>query len=327
MSKIKYYYDTETCKYERIKVTKWDIFLNLMGFLTVSIIVAIAIFFIYHLNFDSPKEALLKKENEELEFYYDMMSKEMDKMDDMMQALQMRDDNVYRTIFEAEPIPASVRTAGVGGANRYRDVIDQNVERENLILENMERIESIKKRMYIQTKSYDEILDLALKKSEMLASIPAIQPISNKELTRLASGFGYRIHPIYKVRKMHTGIDFSAPTGTPIYATGNGKVIKRTASLRGYGHEIEIDHGYGFVTKYAHMVRFNVQLGQQVKRGECIGFVGSTGTSVAPHLHYEIIKDGQKINPINYMFEDITESEYETLIELASQENQSLGGQ
>jgi murein DD-endopeptidase MepM/ murein hydrolase activator NlpD len=162
-------------------------------------------------------------------------------------------------------------------------------------------------------------------KSKMLASIPAIQPIHNQELTRLASGYGMRIHPILKVRKLHTGLDYSAPRGTPIYATGDGTVITVRTNFGGYGKEVEIDHGYGFVTKYAHMDSFNVKKGQKVKRGECIGYVGTTGSSTAPHCHYEIIKDGVKINPVHYIFKDINPEEYEKLLELASIENQSLG--
>lgn len=327
MSKIKYYYDTETCKYERVKVTKWDIFLNLMGFLIISLVLGALISYVMYTYFDSPKEALLKKENEELKLYYEMMGKEMNEMEQMLGVLQHRDDKVYRTIFEAEPIPSSVRQAGVGGVDRYKDILEKDLVREELILHTMKRIENIKKKMYIQTKSYDEILERAENKSDMLASIPAIQPLSNKELTRLASGFGSRLHPIYKVWKMHTGIDFSAPRGTPIYATGKGKVIKVKFGLNGYGHEVEIDHGYGFVTKYAHMQEIHVHIGQQVTRGENIGTVGSTGTSVAPHLHYEVIKEGKKVNPIRYFYQDINDEDYEKLVELSNIENRSLGGE
>ncbi len=325
MARIKYYYDTETCKYERVKVSTWDMTLNLLGFLSVSLIIAIGIVIVYNSYFDSPKEAILKKENQELQLYYDILEKEMEGMNDMLVALQERDDNVYRVIFEAEAIPSTIRSAGFGGAHRYRNLLESGLAKEELILNNFQKLDKLKKQMYIQTKSYDEILEMAKDKSKMLASIPAIQPINNHELTRLASGYGMRIHPILKVRKLHTGLDYSAPRGTPIYATGDGTVVTVRTNFGGYGKEVEIDHGYGFVTKYAHMDSFNVKKGQKVKRGECIGYVGTTGSSTAPHCHYEIIKDGNKINPVHYIFKDINDEEYEKLLELASVENQSLG--
>ena len=325
MARIKYYYDTETCKYERVKVSKWDIILNLLGFFAVSLIIAIIILFGRDAYFDSPEEAALKKENSELELHIDLMNKEMATISNVLSALEQRDDDIYRVIFEAEPIPSTVRSAGIGGTQRYKELLEKGLNQEELLVGTLQKLDMLKKRMFIQSKSYDEIVDMAKNKADLLASMPAIQPISNKELTRLASGFGMRIHPIHKIRKMHTGIDFTAPQGTPIYAVGNGKVIKVRNNFSGYGKEIEIDHGYGFVTKYAHMSDFNVKKGQTVKRGECIGYVGSTGTSTGPHVHYEIIKDGKKIDPAPYLFMDVTAEEYEKLLELAARENQSLG--
>ncbi|MDN5213968.1 M23 family metallopeptidase [Fulvivirgaceae bacterium BMA12] len=325
MARIKYYYDTETCKYERVKVSKWDITLNLLGFFAVSLIIAIIILFGRDAYFDSPKEASLKKENSELKLHVDLMNKEMQTISSVLSALEQRDDDIYRVIFEAEPIPSAVRSAGIGGTQRYKELLEKGLKQEELLLGTLQKLDKLKKRMFIQSKSYDEIVDMAKNKTDLLASMPAIQPVSNKELTRLASGFGMRIHPIHKIRKMHYGIDFTAPQGTPIYAAGNGKIIKVRNSFSGYGKQVEIDHGYGFVTKYAHMSAFNVKVGQQVKRGECIGYVGSTGTSTAPHVHYEIIKDGKKIDPAPYLFMDVTAEEYEKLLELAARENQSLG--
>ncbi|MDN5199775.1 M23 family metallopeptidase [Fulvivirgaceae bacterium BMA10] len=325
MARIKYYYDTETCKYERVKVTKWDITLNLLGFLSVALVMAMGILFILGKYFDSPKEASLKKENEELKLYYEVLNKELDKMEAMGTSLAERDDDIYRVIFEVDRIPASVREAGIGGTERYKQILEQGLQQEELILGTTQRIDQIKRKMFVQTKSYDEIVELAKKKTDYLASVPAIQPISNKELTRLASGFGMRIHPILKIRKMHTGYDFTAPQGTPIYATGDGKVIRVKTNYTGYGKEVEIDHGFGYITKYAHMSAFNVNVGQTVKRGDPIGFVGNTGSSTAPHLHYEVIKDGKKVNPGKYVYKDLSAEEYEKLLEIASRENQSLG--
>ena len=326
MARIKYYYDTETCKYERIKVSKWDIVLNMLGFLTVSLLLAVGLVFVFYKYFESPKEMLLRKENEELQFHYDVLDREIGDVNEMLTALQERDDNVYRVIFEAEPIPANVRAAGAGGANKYQSLLE-GTEQEALILSDYQKIDKLKRQMYIQTKSYDEVIQMALNKSDMLSSIPAIQPISNKELTRLASGFGNRIHPIYKVKKMHWGIDFSAPRGTPVYATGDGVVKKARVSYlkTGYGNQVEINHGYGYVTKYAHMQEFVVKQGQNIKRGQLIGYAGSSGGSTAPHVHYEIIKNGKKVNPIQYIIQDVTDEEYQILLQLASRENQSLG--
>lgn len=327
MARIKYYYDTETCKYERVKVRTWDVFLNLLGFLAISLLIAGSMLWGFTKYFESPKEMSLRKENEELKLHYDILEQEMGYVRDMLNTLQERDDNVYRVIFEAEPIPSSIRMAGAGGSDRYKKLLDENLLQEDLIVEDFKQIDQLKRQMYIQTKSYDEIIELALNKEKMMAAIPAIQPIQNKELTRLASGFGMRIHPIYKVKRMHTGLDFSAPRGTPIYATGAGKVRRAVTSYRktGYGNFVEIDHGFGYRTLYAHMQMLAVKPGQQVKRGDLIGYVGSTGGSTAPHCHYEIIKNGKKINPIQFIIQDVTDEEYQKLLELASRENQSLG--
>lgn len=327
MARIKYIYNTETCQYERVTISAWDVALNLLGFLTVSVIIAIGMLLIFNRYFESPKELVLRKENEELKLHYDILDREMGDVQQMLDNLKERDDNVYRLIFEADPIPASIRTAGTGGSNKYKDLLNEDLIQEDLIVDDFKRLDKLKRQMYVQTKSYDEIIDLALHKEEMLAAIPAIQPIQNKELTRLASGFGMRIHPIYKIKKMHTGLDFSAPRGTPIYATGAGTVKKAQISYRktGYGNQVEINHGFGYVTKYAHMQKIVVKKGQKVNRGDLIGYVGSTGGSTAPHCHYEIIKDGKKIDPIQYIIQDVTDEEYQKLLELAARENQSLG--
>ena len=324
MARIKYYYDTETCKYERIKVSKWDIFLNSLGIFTLSLILAVVILFVSSTYFESPQVSLLKKENEELLIYYNDMQRDLTQMESMIAALQERDDNIYRVIFEADPIPSTVRQAGVGGTDRYRALREEKLEREDLVINTFEDIDKLKKQMYIQTKSYDDILQMAKNKTEMLASIPSIQPIPNKDLKRLASGYGMRMHPILKYRRMHAGCDFSAPSGTPIYATGNGKVLK--ARWMGHaGNTVVLDHGFGFKTKYFHMSEFAVKEGKEVKRGDVIGYVGNTGLSKAPHCHYEIWKDNKHINPVNYFYNDVTDEEFDKLLELASRENESLG--
>ena len=324
MARIKYYYDTETCKYERIKVGTWDIILNLLGFLSVAFLLSIVIVFVYGQYFESPKEALLAKENKELKFHYDLVQSNLVKMDKMLASLQDRDDNTYRVIFEADPIPSTVRTAGTGGINRYEDLLSSGLEQEDLILSTYQSIDQLKKRMLIQTLSYDEIEKMAENKSKLLAAIPAIQPVDNKELKRLSSSYGVRMHPILKVRKFHAGIDFSAPRGTPIYATGDGVIKKTKTSYGGLGKHIVIDHGFGYVTKYGHMSGFAVKKGQKIKRGELIGYVGNSGRSTAPHLHYEVHKDNKTVNPIHYFYRDLNEEQYAKLLDLASKENQSL---
>jgi murein DD-endopeptidase MepM/ murein hydrolase activator NlpD len=305
-------------------VSKWDIFLNALGIFTLALVLAVVIYFVTMTYFESPQVSLLKKENKELQMYYEDMHEDLENMNEMLSALQERDDNIYRVIFEADPIPSSIRQAGVGGTDRYRALREEALEREDLVINTYEQIDKLKKQMYIQTKSYDDILQMAKNKTDMLASIPSIQPIPNKDLKRLASGYGMRMHPILKVRRMHAGCDFSAPQGTPIYATGDGK-ITRARFFKSSGNMITIDHGYGYSTKYLHMSKFNVKEGQQVKRGDIIGYVGNTGLSKAPHCHYEVWKDGRHINPVNYFYNDVSEEEWDKLLELASRENESLG--
>lgn len=325
MAKIKYYYDTESCRYERIKISTWDIFLNLMGFLVVSSLIGLGIFFITDHYFESPSKSALRKENEELRLYYSLLEKDLNQANDMLSALKERDDDIYRVVFGIDPIPEEIRSAGVGGSNRYREILEKGLKREDLILDNLKQIDQLKKKMYIQTKSYDELVDLAKTKEELLASLPAIQPVSNKELKRLSSGFGYRIDPIYKTRRMHPGTDFSVKKGTPVYATGDGTVNLTRKSFWGYGNQIQIKHGFGYETKYAHLSEILVKQGQQVKRGELIGYSGNSGKSTAPHLHYEVIKDGEKVNPVNYFYQDLTDKEYAEILRLSSIENQAMG--
>jgi murein DD-endopeptidase MepM/ murein hydrolase activator NlpD len=324
MSRIKYYYDAKTCKYERYKRSKWDILLNGLGFLSLASILAIVFIIGFNLYFDNPKELMLKRENKEMKLYLELLEEEVGKMNEMLADLQQRDDNLYRIIFESEPIAPEIRKAGIGGTDRYKDIKEKGLNQEKLIVSIHSKIDAVKRKMYVQSKSYDEVTELALRKEEYWASVPAIQPILNENLNLLASGFGMRVHPILKVRKLHTGVDFAAPKGTPIYATGDGIVKTAKTVFGGYGKYIEIDHGFGFVTRYAHMNDFKVRRGQRVKRGDQIGTVGNTGSSTAPHVHYEVIKDDKFVNPVQYFFKGLTPEEYDKILELASRENQSL---
>lgn len=322
MAKIKYYYDTKTLSYKRIELNTFDKFKRSLGFLSASTVIGLIMVIVFFQFFDSPKEKRLKSEIENLVLQYDILSKKMTQIDLVLDDIQHRDDNIYRVIFEADPIPSSIRKAGFGGVNRYKDI--RNFSNAELVIEAAKKADKLSKQLYIQSKSFDEVIDLAKNKADMLASIPAIQPIANKDLGRVASGYGYRIHPIYKTRKLHTGMDFTAPQGTPIYATGDGKIAKVRRSRRGYGNHVIVDHGYGYQTLYAHMTKYIVYRGQKVKRGDIIGYVGSTGTSVAPHLHYEVIKNKRKINPVNYYYNDLSPEEYDKMLEISSQNNQSF---
>ncbi|MDC1451715.1 M23 family metallopeptidase [Vicingaceae bacterium] len=322
MARIKYRFNTKTLSYEKIEADWKQHSLKISTFIVASLFTGFIFFFIGAKYFDSPKEKLLKQENSQLKAQYDILNKRMSQAEEVLADVQKRDDDIYRVILEAEPIPKEIRTAGFGGVNRYKKL--QGLKNSELIVESSKKLDQITKQLYIQSKSYDHVIEMAMAKEKMIASIPAIQPISNSDLRRMASGYGMRMHPIYKRMKMHTGMDFSAERGTEIYATGAGKVVHTETSRRGYGNKIIIDHGYGYKTLYAHMSSFNVRQGQEITRGQTIGYVGNTGTSVSPHLHYEVWKDDQKVNPVNFYFNDLTPAEYERMIEFSSQQTQSF---
>jgi murein DD-endopeptidase MepM/ murein hydrolase activator NlpD len=250
------------------------------------------------------------------------MNDRLDRMQSLLDELSNKDDNIYRVIFEAEPIPKSVRQAGYGGADRYARL--EGYENSALLKQTAEKLDKIASEIYVQSKSFDDVYKLARKKEKMLRSIPGIQPVKITDLKRISSYFGYRIDPIYKVKKFHSGIDFSAPEGAPVFATGDGVVKKVRHSRRGYGNTIEIDHGYGYKTFYAHLSKIMVRRGQKVKRGEVIGKVGNTGKSTAPHVHYEIIKNKRKINPVYYFFNDLSPEQFDEMLKLSKIPNQSL---
>jgi murein DD-endopeptidase MepM/ murein hydrolase activator NlpD len=321
MARVKYYYDAAKLKYEKVEMSLKQRFLSVFGFLSATAVFAFIIIAIAYTYLDSPKEQQLKREINQLELQYDLLNDKTQLIENALTELQDRDDNIYRVVFEAEPIPEATRTAGFSGVS-YRNL--QNFTNSQLMIETSTRINTLAKQLYIQSKSYDEVVDMVKDKAKLLASIPAIQPIKNNDLNRLGSGFGYRIDPIYKTIRMHAGIDFSAPMRTAIYATGDGRVSSIMRMDRGYGNCVIIDHGFGYKTLYAHMSRFNVQKGQSVKRGEVIGYVGNTGKSTGPHLHYEVIKEGAKINPVNFFYNDITPEQYDLLIQKASMLNQSF---
>ena len=322
MPKAKYYFNTHSLKYEKVVIPWGKRILRVLGFLATAIVFSVVIVAIAYAYLDSPKEKQLKREISQLNLQYELLQQRFDEVGLVLSDLQHRDDNIYRVIFEAEPIPSTVREAGFGGVDRYKSL--EGYESAELMVATSRKLDRLTKQLYVQSKSFDEIVELAKNKSHMLASIPAIQPVSNKDLTRRASGYGYRIHPIYKTTKMHEGMDFTAPVGTDIYAAGNGVVKVVEYDSRGYGNHVIISHGFGYETLYGHMSKIKVRPGQKLNRGDVIGVVGNTGTSTAPHLHYEVIKQGKKINPINFFYNDLTAEEYEKMIEISAQSNQSF---
>lgn len=322
MAKHKYKFNPESLSYSKVTRSPRQKFMTFITYFFASLVLAVLYFLVFSIFFDSPKEKGLKRQISELKVNYQIVNDELNRIETILTDLQERDDNIYRTIFEAEPVYSSVREAGYGGTNNYRDL--EKLENSELVIDVKSRLDKLMRKVYIQSTSYDQIIDLAKNKEVMLASVPAIQPISNKDLKRTASGWGYRIHPIYKIRKFHYGIDFTAPTGTEVYSTGNGVIEIIDSSKRGYGNKIVLNHGFGYKTLYAHLNGFNVKQGQKVKRGDVIGFVGNTGMSTAPHLHYEVSINGKKVNPINYFFNDLSAEEYERMIEISIKSGQSF---
>jgi len=322
--KVKYYFDTESLAYRKIK-PKLSKKIGYTGLFLLASALFGFLCFVALLNtslLDTPKDRLQAREIETMKLRYAILNKKMDEIDEVLADVAERDNNVYRAYFNTSPIPTEQRKAGFGGVNRYKEL--EGFNNSDLVVNTSKRVDVISKELAIQSKSLDEILKLAKEKNKLLAAIPAIQPVKNEQMKRVASGFGYRSDPFTKVRKMHEGMDFTAATGTPIYATGDGVVIAADNSKSGYGNHIEINHGYGYVTLYGHLSKYKSRAGQRVKRGDIIGYVGSTGRSEAPHLHYEVHKDGKVVNPINFYYGNISAAEYVVISKLANQENQSL---
>ena len=324
MSKVKYYYDSENLAYRKIKTRKRKKFGVVVLFLVASALFGLLSFVIL-LNtpyFETPKDRLLAREIENLKLNYAILNKKMDQANGVVDAIEERDNSIYRAYFNKVAIPDSIRKAGLPGINRYKTL--EGYDNSQLVMNTTKRIDVLNKELVIQSKSLDEILKLADAKSDFLSAIPAIQPVRNENLKRLASGFGYRTDPFTKVKKMHEGMDFTAKIGTPIFATGDGVVTKADNSASGFGNHIVIRHGFGYETLYAHLSKYNVRAGQHVKRGDITGYVGSTGRSEGPHLHYEVHKDQKVVNPLNFYYGNISAVEYVAIAHLANQENQSL---
>ncbi|HON18923.1 MAG TPA: M23 family metallopeptidase [Salinivirgaceae bacterium] len=322
MSRIKYRFNPETLRYEQVNVKVKDRIISFIPKALGIMVVSFAIFFWLSQIIETPHERSLRIENEQLMTQFRILSGRLTEMTKALEEIKKRDDQIYRMIFEAEPIPEEMYHGGLGGVNRYKHL--ESMPNSALVIETAKRIDELMNQYYVLSKSLDAVAELAAYKKDFLESIPSISPLSDKNLTRFASGFGYRLHPIYKTRRMHTGIDLTAPEGTPAYATGKGKVIFAGNSTEGYGKVVIIDHGYDYSTVYAHLAEIKVKKDQKIQRGDIVGLVGSTGRSIAPHLHYEVRYMDKPVNPVNYYFNDVSPEEYERIVELSSRPTQSL---
>ena len=320
MGKVKYYYDSETLSYRKIETDRGNIYKRILLFFFGAILISFFGFIGFSQIIMSPNERAQKRELENLKLNYELLSKRLDESGKILDQLQERDNNIYRAYFEANPIPNEQRKAGFGGVNRYKFL--DGYDNSSLVKDVTKKLDILSKQIAVQSKSLDEIVSLAKEKETMLASIPAIMPIKKEDLSYVASGYKWRMHPILKINKFHKGMDFKAPEGTPIYASGNGRVrlAQRSAT---FGKVVYIDHGYGFRTIYAHMSRIATSRGRNVKRGDIIGYVGNTGRSVAAHLHYEIHKNGRAVNPINFYYGNLTPEEFLAMQIASEQEGQS----
>lgn len=323
MRKAGYHFNSETLSFDKIENTFKKKCVRVIKKFISSFSLAIVMLYLVYTFIDSPKEKMLKRQYEEVMTQYHILSSKVEQMDNVLHDMELRDDNIYRVIFETDPIPTSIRRAGSGGVDQY-DYL-KHLDNAHLVISTARKIDELSKAMYIQSKSFDEVEELVKNKIDMLASIPAILPISLKDKnTRIvSSSYGYRMHPIYKTKKFHAGMDFTGAIGTPIYATGNGTVIKSQFE-KGYGRHVVIDHGFNFKTVYAHMNEATVKKGQKVKRGDLIGYIGNTGLSTGPHLHYEVRKNDKPLDPVNFYFNDLTPDEYAAFVEAANNTGQSM---
>lgn len=323
MSKVKYKFNKKSLTFDRVQTGFRKKLLYFFTHLSTGVVFAATVLVLAYNFIESPKEKAQKREIDQMRLQYQILNDQLDRVTKIIRDLQDRDDNIYRVIFESEPIPSSVREAGMGGVDRYEKLT--GYKNSDMIIETQKHLDRIMGQLYVQSKSWDEVFDMAKNKERMLASIPAIQPVNNKDLRRIGSYFGMRMDPFYKVRKFHEGIDFSSTVGTEVYATGNGTIASAGRDTQGgYGNEIIIDHGYKYSTVYAHLSRIFVRPGQKILRGQIIGYVGNTGKSTSPHLHYEVRKNGIALNPIYFFFNDLTPDQFQLMLEHSSRPSQTM---
>ncbi len=322
MKKIKYYYNTHTLRFEKLEVPLRVRLLQVFAFVTACVVTGLLIVFIVFKYIDSPKEKFLRQENEDMKQRYSILSERINELELQMDELENRDNNVYREIFGANPIPDSVRTKVVEKKNEVKLVA--RMGETELVTSMTDQLNQMALRQKSQEKSYVEITNMVKNKEKLINATPSIQPVSNKNLDRIASGFGYRIDPVYKDRRLHAGLDFTAPSGTPIYATADGTVGDAGFHTGGFGNRVVINHGFGYQTLYGHMSKIKARVGEKVKRGEVIGYVGSTGKSTGPHCHYEVHRSGRPVDPIYYFYNDLTPAQFDRILKLAAVSNQSF---
>ena len=322
MARKKYIYNPQTLDYEEYKPSKSKRIRGVLFFLITAGILGYVVMALINHAVGTPKERMQARELEFMKLQYDIINDKIENIDELLAEMQDRDDNIYRMIFEADPIPTSVRKAGYGGINRY-DALN-GYENTSIVKETAKKIDVVESQLNVQSRSFDDVYDMAKNKAQMLSSIPAIMPVKDVDIYRISSHYGYRTDPFYKVQKLHNGIDFSAPIGTHIYCSGDGVVEKVTKGNSGYGNNIVVNHGYGYKTRYAHLSKAYVKVGQKVKRGEHIADVGNSGKSTAPHLHYEVIKNDKAINPVNFFFNDLTPEEYDKILELSEKPSMTM---
>lgn len=316
MKKIKYFYNTHTLRYEKLVIPLRVKLLKFFGFISALLVSSAIIIYLYNRFFPRPTDIESNQKYERLRENYKLLSSKLKVMEQDMATLEKRDNEVYRSIFEANPLPDSARAKLTEQKMELAKVSD--IEDDEMVGSIVDQLTNITARINYQKKSYEVISKLIKNQDAKLASIPAIQPVSNKELNRIASGFGMRIDPVYGTPKMHKGLDFTAPQGTPIYASGDGTVTTAGYSESGYGNHVEINHGYGYESLYGHMVRVKVRRGQHVNRGEVIGWVGSTGKSTGPHCHYEVHVNGREVNPVYFFYNDLNAEQFDRMLKMAS---------
>ncbi|MFN2457610.1 MAG: peptidoglycan DD-metalloendopeptidase family protein [Chitinophagaceae bacterium] len=322
MKKIKYYYNTHTLRYEKLETPLRVKLLRVFSFIAMALVTSGIISYFAFQFIGSPDEKRLQAENERLKDRYQQLNRGISGLQQQMAELEKRDNDVYRSIFEAAPIPDSARAQALERQKGIAKV--ERMEEDDLIPSIQASINTLGNRIAVQKKSYQDIINLIQNKEKLLAATPAIQPLSNKDLNRIASGYGYRIDPIYKTIKMHAGLDFTASQGTPIYATADGVVRLAGYGDEGYGNHVIIKHGYGYETLYGHMLRIKLRRGSKVKRGEIIGYVGSTGKSTGPHCHYEVHKNGQRLDPVYFFYNDLSPQQFDQILKRAKASNQSF---
>lgn len=322
MKKVKYYYNTNTLRYEKLIVPVRVILLRVLGFLATAIVTGMIIVAFAFRFIDSPKEKILRVQYERSQQDFEILGQKIKIVEQRLRELEKRDNDVYRTIFEANPVPDSARAKQIEMEQEIKMV--SSMDENQLAVSLASTLSNIINRMGYQDKSYTEIGEMIKDKEKLLASTPAIQPVNNKDMNRIASGFGYRIDPVYKTVKFHAGLDFAAPQGTPIYATADGRVTISGNLGNGFGNHVVLNHGFGYETLYGHMARVKSRVGQTVKRGEVIGWVGSTGKSTGPHLHYEVHKNGKQIDPIYFFYNDLSPEQYQQILKIAASGNQSF---